>query len=88
MALERHRKQLIRSDLQAEHIRLCQEYRKSPSIDDTNAPLASIKAWWFSSGAVSKAGLKELNSWINFWHFRYEQWGSHISQVSHSVPNG
>jgi hypothetical protein len=58
MALERHTKQLIRSDLQAEHIRLCQEYRMSPSIADANAAMASIKAWWFSSGAVSEDGLK------------------------------
>jgi hypothetical protein len=79
MALERYTKQLIRSDLQAEHIRLCQEYRKSPSIDDANVAMASIKTWWFSSGDVTEARLKELNSWIDFWHFRYEQWGSHIS---------
>jgi hypothetical protein len=36
--------------------------------------MASIKAWWFSFGAVTEAGFKELNSWIDFWHFRYEQW--------------
>jgi hypothetical protein len=72
MALERHTKQLIRSDLQVEHIRLCQEYMKSPRIDDADAPMASIKAWWFSPGTVTEVGLKELNSWIDFWHFRYE----------------
>jgi hypothetical protein len=88
MALEHHTKQLIRADLQDEHIRLCQEYRKSPSIADANAAMASIKAWWFLSGAVIEAGLKELNSWIDFWHVRYEQWGSHISQVPSFAPNG
>jgi hypothetical protein len=30
----------------------------SPSIEDANAAMASIKAWWFSSGAVSEDGLK------------------------------
>jgi hypothetical protein len=75
MALERHTKQLIRPDLQIEHIRLCQEYRKSQSISDANAAMASIKAWRFSSGSVSEAGLKE-------------QWGSHISHVSYSIQNG
>jgi hypothetical protein len=25
--------------------------------------------------------VKELTDWINFWHFRSHQWGSHISQV-------
>ena len=44
MALERHTKQLTRSDLQAEDIRFCHEYRNSPSIDDANPALASIKA--------------------------------------------
>jgi hypothetical protein len=93
MSLERHTKQLIRLDLQAEHMRLCQEYRKCQSLSDADAAMASIKAWWFSSRAVSESGLKELHDWINFWHFRYNQWGSHISQVrvreiSSSVPNG
>jgi hypothetical protein len=88
MALERHTKQLIRPDLQIEHIRLCQEYRKSQSISDANAAMASIKAWRFSSGSVSEAGLKELNNWMDFWHFRFKQWGSHISHVSYSIQNG
>jgi hypothetical protein len=59
----------------------------SPSIEDANAAIASIKAWWFSFGAVSEDGLKELTNWIDFWHFRFEQWGSHISQVNYSIPN-
>jgi hypothetical protein len=88
MALERHTKQLIRPELQAEHIRLYQEYRKCQSISDANAAMASIKAWWFSSDSVSESGLKELNNWMDFWHFRFEQWGSHISEVTCSVQNG
>jgi hypothetical protein len=82
MALERHMKQLIKPELQAEYIRLCQEYRMCQSIGEADSKLASIKAWWFFSGAASEFGLKELNYWIGFWHFRYQQWGSHISQVS------
>jgi hypothetical protein len=50
--------------------------------------MASIKAWRFSSGSVSEAGLKELNNWMDFWHFRFKQWGSHISHVSYSIQNG
>jgi hypothetical protein len=88
MALERHTKQLIRPELQAEHIRLCQEYRKCQSISDANAAMASIKAWWFSSGSVSESGLKELNNWMDFWHFRFEEWGLHISEVTCSIQNG
>ena len=25
--------------------------------------------------------MKDLTSWLDFWHFRYEQWRSHISKV-------
>jgi hypothetical protein len=69
MSLERHTKQLLRLDLQAEHMHLCQEYRKCQSLSDADAAMASIKAWWFSSGAILESGLKELHDWINFWHF-------------------
>jgi hypothetical protein len=66
MALERHTKQLIKPELQSEHIRLCQEYRKCLTIGEADSKLASIKAWWFSTGAISESGLKELTNWINF----------------------
>jgi hypothetical protein len=62
MALERHTKQLIRPNLQAEHIMLCQEYRNCQTLSDANAALLSIKAWWFSSDTVFEASLKELNN--------------------------
>jgi hypothetical protein len=79
MALERHTKQFIKLELQSEHIQLCQEYRKCLIIGVADSKLASIKAWWFLSGAISESGLKELTNWIDFWHFRSEQWDSHIS---------
>ena len=66
MSLECHTKQLIRLDLQAKYIRLCQEYQKYQSLLDADATMASIKAWWFSSRTVSKLGLKELHDWISF----------------------
>jgi hypothetical protein len=61
MSLERHTKQLIRRDLQVEHMRLCQDYQKCQTIKDANAAMAAIKAWWFSSETVVEANLKELN---------------------------
>jgi hypothetical protein len=70
MALGCHTKQLIKPELQSEHIRLYQEYRMCKNIEEADSKLASIKALWFSSGAVSESGLKELNNWIGFWHFR------------------
>jgi hypothetical protein len=60
MSLEWHTKQLIRYDLQSDHMHLCQDYRKSRMIKDADAAMAAIKAWWFSSGAVLEAGVKEL----------------------------
>jgi hypothetical protein len=88
MSLERCTKQLSRSDLQSDHMSLCQDYRKSRTIRDADAAMVAIKAWWFSSGAALEAGVKELNNWINFWHFCYHQWGSHISQVRTVIEFG
>ena len=82
MALECHMKQLIKPELQARHIELCQEYRKCYTIVEANATAVAICAWWYSSGGViSDVGMKELNDWLSFWHFCYHQWGSDISQV-------
>ena len=42
--------------------------------------MAAIKDWWFSSEACSESAMKDLTSWLEFWHFRYKRWGSHISK--------
>ena len=81
MALDRHTKQLIKLELQSRHIELCYEYQKCKTKVDANIAMASIKAWWYSSSACLEDALKELTSWLNFWHFRYEQWRSHMSKV-------
>ena len=81
MALDRHTKQLIKPELQAKHIEFCHKYRRCTCKADADLALAALKAWWFSSGACSESSLKELTSWIDFWHFCYEQWGFHISKV-------
>ena len=81
MALDHHTKQLIKLELQGRHIKLCNDYRKCRSKADADSAMAAIKAWWFSSGAYSESAMKDLTSWLDFWHFRYEQWGSHISEV-------
>ena len=81
MALDRHTRQLIKSKLQARHIELCNDYRKCRSKADADLAMASIKAWWFSSGACSESALKEMSLWLDFWHFHYDQRGSHISEV-------
>ena len=81
MALERHTRQLIKPRLQTKHMELCHEYRKCRSKTYANLAVASIKAWWFSSGVCLESVVKELISWPHFWHFCYEQWRSHMSEV-------
>ena len=71
MALDHHTRQLIKPELQAKHMELCHEYRKCRTKVDADLAVASIKAWWFSSGACLENALKELTSWLDFWHFCY-----------------
>ena len=80
MAMERHTRQHIKPELQAMHKRLCHEYRKCKSKAATDTTMEAIKAWWYSSSGVSETGLKEMNDWLNFWHFRFHQWGSFTSE--------
>ena len=81
MALDHHTRQLIKPELQTKHIELCNDYWKCRSKADADLAMASIKVWWFSSGACSESALKELSSGLDFWYFPYDQWGSHISKV-------
>ena len=79
--LERHTKQLIKPELKEVHKRLCHEYRLCKKKANADAAMEAIRAWWFSSGVVSEGGLKELNDWLSFWHFRFHQWGAFVSKV-------
>ena len=81
MALDRYTKQLIKPELQGRHIELCNDYWKCRLKADDDSVMVAIKTWWFSSGACFESAMKDLTSWLDFWHFRYEQWGSHISEV-------
>ena len=69
--LERHTKQLIKLELQEVHKRLCHEYCLCKTKANADAAMEAIRAWRFSSGVVSEGGLKELNDWLSFWHFRF-----------------
>ena len=79
--LDRHTKQFIKLELQDALKRLCHEYRLYTIKDERDSAMEAIRAWWFSCGAVSESGLKELNDWLNLWHFRFHQWGSIVSEV-------
>ena len=63
------------------HKQLCHEYRMCKIKAEANAIMEAIRAWWFSSGAISEGSLKELNNWLSFWHFRFRQWGSFVFEV-------
>ena len=73
MALDQHTRQHIKLELQAMYKRLCHEYQKCRSKAAANTAMKAIKASWFSSVEVSEKGLKEMNDWMNFWHFGFHQ---------------
>ena len=51
------------------HKRLCHEYRKCKTKVNADTAKETIKAWWFSFGVVLESGVREMNDWMNFWHF-------------------
>ena len=71
MALDRHTRQHIKLELHAIHKRLCHEYRKCKTKAAADSAMEAIRAWWYSSGGMSESGLKEMNDWLSFWHFRF-----------------
>ena len=82
MALDRHIRQHIKPKLRAMHKRLCHEYRMCRSKVAADSAMEAIWAWWYSSGRVSESGLKEMNDWLSFSHFRFHQWRAYPSEVS------
>ena len=81
-SLEKHTKQFIKHDLQDQHRHLCLQYRNAISMDEAETRYLAIRAWWSSSEATSEIGLKHLELWLAFWHFRYRQWGGFMELVS------
>ena len=59
----------------------CHKYYLCKTKVEANAAMEAIWAWWFSLGVVLGGSLKELNNWLNFWHFRFHHWGSFVSEV-------
>ena len=81
-SLEKHMKQFSKHDLQDQHRHLCLQYRNAISMDEVETRYLAIRAWWSSSEATSEIGLKHLELWLAFWHFRYRQWGGFMELVS------
>lgn len=80
-SMEKHTKADIRSDLQDQHRKLCKQYKDANSLADSEIRFHAIRTWWHSSGATSGEGLRRLEMWLAFWHFRYRQWGAFMDTV-------
>jgi hypothetical protein len=80
-SLEKHTTADIRAELQALHRKLCKEYKNSSSLEEAEARYLAIRSWWLASGAATEDGLKNLELWLAFWHFRYLQWGGFMELV-------
>lgn len=70
------------SQLQTQHYTLCKQYRDAKTLEDAEIRYHAIRAWWTSSGATATDGLRHLDLWLAFWHFRYRQWGGYMQLVS------
>ena len=81
-SLEKHTKADICQDLQSQHQKLCQQYKKAKSLSKAETKFLAIWAWWMSSGAATQKGLPQLEPWLAFWHFRYRQWGGFMKLVN------
>jgi hypothetical protein len=80
-SLEKHTKSYIKHELQDQHRHLCLQYRNASSIEEAETRYLTIKAWWASSNCTSEDGLKHLQLWLAFWHFRYLKWGGFMELV-------
>jgi len=81
-SMENHTKSDIQADLQDQYKLLCKQYKNAISPAESEDRYLAIKAWWLSSGAPTKGGLRSLELWLSFWHFRYRQWGGFMQLVS------
>src|ERR1700738_5149125 len=80
-SLEKHTKAYIKHEVQDQHRHLCLQYRNASSMQEAETRYLAIKAWWASSNCTSEDGLKHLQLWLAFWHFRYLQWGGFMELV-------
>ena len=80
-SLERYADEHIRPDLREIHMRLCTDFKEAKTPCDAEEFYHYTRDWWLSSGAVSEDGLRELDDWLGFWHFRFRQWGGFYELV-------
>jgi hypothetical protein len=55
--MEMHTRHLIKFDLLKEHKRLCHQYRKCKIEEKVQEMYATIRTWWYSSGAIGEENI-------------------------------
>jgi hypothetical protein len=80
-SLERYAVEHIRPDLREMHKRLCTNFKEAKTPWEAEEFYHCTRDWWLSSGAATEDGLRELDDWLGFWHFRFRQWGGFYELV-------
>jgi hypothetical protein len=60
-SLKRHTQKFIKSDMQDQHNRICNQNKDSKTMDEVESRYLAIRTWWLSSGAASKDAIRDLN---------------------------
>lgn len=80
-SMHNHTEKHIAKAFQAQHIRLCWQYKDATTMVEADQMYLQLKAWWYSSGATDEDSIRELEYWLAFWHFRYRQWGGFMETM-------
>jgi hypothetical protein len=60
--MEIHTNKLIHVHrLKAKHMEICNNYKNSITLDETNAIFESVRSWWHSTCVATRIDLEELN---------------------------
>ena len=81
-SMNRHTDNHIKKEFQEQHRLLCKQYKDSKMSADGEVRYLAIRAWWQSCGALDDAALKQLDQWLAFSHYQYQQWGVSMQMVS------
>lgn len=54
------------------------KYKNAKSMKKADVKYHVIQAWWLSSRVTIEDGMYILSTWLEFWHYRYRQWGGNM----------
>ena len=80
-SLERLTLENIQPNSQELHKKLCKDYKEAKTAWESEELYHCIRDMWLSSGAAIEDGVRQLDDWLGFWHFRYRQWGGFFDLV-------